>query len=1237
SSGGWTHIAELTGASGTTTKRPFDIAYEQSSGDIMIVYSVNTATPVFRVAGAGGWTAETKVFSMGANDDVEWVRLEPNPGSDEIILVTQHADDEIWGQVWDGDAWGDAQRMEIDIEVTTAQCFDIAYENESGHGLVVWTDNAADTPQYRTWDGNNWSGEGSANSHGSVNMRWVKMAADAGSDSIIMATLDETDDVNVQVWDGSAWDDHKEVEGDAPTNSYRCFDVAYSSAGNEGIIVWSDDTTVPKYETWNGAVWSGEGSAEDVSNIPQWITLDADPFTDDFMLVTSSQAASAGKSKVDIQRWDGAAWGDLTALNNTGYKHESYAVSYDRYVPDSTPPAAISNLTAFTGTSEEGTITLKWTAPGDDGTGGGDANAYLVKFSSKYIGTGDFDAARVSTYTQSWTPVTAGNEEGTTGNRAISGLYPGVTFWFVIKTQDDSNNWSTWTSSGTDPGVNNMNWAVAYDTDPAVPSSLNAVALGSSVVNITWDANSEIDFKEYDLDYSSYSPSQGWQNLISTTSVSYTHGGLKGNNTYYYHIRAMDVWNNYSSWSSTAGAYTQDVVPSTPTSFNGTALSTHSIKWTWTDNAVNEYGFEIRTATGGVIASSNTLTAYPGTGTTSWIQLGLTANTSSYAKEIYAVNSVGYSASTSAAVFPVYTEAREPVNLDISDVYVSSVTLTWEKNDNPGHTRWGLSLSTDSSFSVAVNTFVVYSDGLTALTTAAYGLSPETTYWFRVWAYNGNGLDTGHIDASTQTLEYTMTMNVAINELAWGGTDAGSSDEWIELHNNTGFDIDMTGWKLYEQGGSVEICTLAGSIEANGYYLIERTDDTAVSDIAADLAVVFGGSGLTSTGEYLMLKDDAEQLVDEVNCGSGWFAGSGSPNYYSMERITSTVSGNISGNWDDNNGVIIHGEDADSNPLNGTPRNPNSVSTDNTLPAVVTNLTALTGYALGEITLKWTAPGDDGAIGDNPAGAYYTVKYATFSIADLSGDTTAWWNDSQTSAFTQSWEVSAVGTLEEHIVSGLTSGTTYFFAVKTTDEAGNPSNIDLRSENSNQDSAHASTNADSTSPGAITGLVAETGDSVYQVKLTWIAPGDDGYTGNNTAQAFYILKYATFSISDLSDDTTAWWSSANTYSQDWTVPSLGTQEIKVATMSVPGELYYFAIKTEDEAHRLSDIDDKSAGVTSQPAAEAKDFPRTVVINEIAWMGTSANTNHEWVELYNNTGSDINPTSDTWPDLPRHLQ
>ena len=50
---------------------------------------------------------------------------------------------------------------------------------------------------------------------------------------------------------------------------------------------------------------------------------------------------------------------------------------------------------------------------------------------------------------------------------------------------------------------------------------------------------------------------------------------------------------------------------------------------------------------------------------------------------------------------------------------------------------------------------------------------------------------------------------------------------------------------------------------------------------------------------------------------------------------------------------------------------------DTLLPGGVTNLTALTGTDSGEVTLRWTAPGDDSTTGTL---ASYVVKYSTFDL-----------------------------------------------------------------------------------------------------------------------------------------------------------------------------------------------------------------------------------------------------------------
>ena len=105
--------------------------------------------------------------------------------------------------------------------------------------------------------------------------------------------------------------------------------------------------------------------------------------------------------------------------------------------------------------------------------------------------------------------------------------------------------------------------------------------------------------------------------------------------------------------------------------------------------------------------------------------------------------------------------------------------------------------------------------------------------------------------------------DVVISEIAWVGTTTSSSDEWIEPYsNNTGSDIDLTNWTLSAADGTPSI-TRTGTIPADGYYLLERTDDTTVPGVTADQTY---SGGLGNDGEQLFLRHASSTLIDEVDC-----------------------------------------------------------------------------------------------------------------------------------------------------------------------------------------------------------------------------------------------------------------------------------------------------------------------------------------------------------------------------------
>ena len=202
---------------------------------------------------------------------------------------------------------------------------------------------------------------------------------------------------------------------------------------------------------------------------------------------------------------------------------------------------------------------------------------------------------------------------------------------------------------------------------------------------------------------------------------------------------------------------------------------------------------------------------------------------------------------------------------------------------------------------------------------------------------------------------------MVINEIAWGGSTASTSDEWIELYNTTEAAIDLTGWILAFGETAIELGGEPNNaIEAGAYFLLERTDDGTVSDVDAD--VLYTGS-LSNSGEAIELRDGAGAVVDRVDATeTGWLAGTASGGelpYASMERVDpfSDVA-----EWASNDGRIRNGADANGDPLNGTPGQENSARiVARVAPRV--ELVAPSGgdgVLSGTVVIEWSATDPDG-------------------------------------------------------------------------------------------------------------------------------------------------------------------------------------------------------------------------------------------------------------------------------------
>jgi len=210
------------------------------------------------------------------------------------------------------------------------------------------------------------------------------------------------------------------------------------------------------------------------------------------------------------------------------------------------------------GESGLNSVTLTWTAPGDDGNVG-TAGSYDIRYATVAVTEGNW--ATCVQVTGEPSPQPADSAESFT----VANLNPSSTYYFAIKAADEVGNWSELSnvvSATTD----------AEQDPPSVVDDLLAGSATDSSITLTWmavgdDGNSGTA-AQYDLRYSSAPITAA--NFNAATQIqgepspqaagsqeSFTVYGLSENTTYYFAMKVADEVPNWSGLSNATSAATE--------------------------------------------------------------------------------------------------------------------------------------------------------------------------------------------------------------------------------------------------------------------------------------------------------------------------------------------------------------------------------------------------------------------------------------------------------------------------------------------------------------------------------------------------------------------------------------------------------------------------------------------------------------------------------------------------------
>ena len=330
--------------------------------------------------------------------------------------------------------------------------------------------------------------------------------------------------------------------------------------------------------------------------------------------------------------------------------------------------------------------------------------------------------------------------------------------------------------------------ATTAPTLPAAPTSLTALAVSPSQINLSWTDNSNNE-DGFQIERCQGASCSSFVQIVTVgpNVTTYQNTGLTAGTSYSYRVRAINA-TGLSTYSNTATATTTATPPADPTLLTATAVSASQINLSWTDNADNEDGFQIERCTGASCSNFAQIGTALANATT-FQNTGLSASTT-YSYRVRANNTGGTSgySNTVPATTPVAAPAA-PTSLTASTVSASQINLSWTDNSN-NEDGFQIERCQGASCSNFVQIATVLANVTTYQNTE---LTAATSYSYRVRANNAGG-SSAYSNPATAVTAITppaaptglTATAVSSSQINLGWTDNATNEAGFEIERCTG-------------------------------------------------------------------------------------------------------------------------------------------------------------------------------------------------------------------------------------------------------------------------------------------------------------------------------------------------------------------------------------------------------------------------------------------------------------------
>jgi hypothetical protein len=224
----WTKEFEAA-SGGVGNRHRFDIAFEKTSGDAMVIFSkgqhvfsqLGWRTKAGDTACGAGWAAETLLDPLRTSNDIMYVKLaqDRREGSNLLAVTWVDTSEDISAKMWNGTSWVNEPSSVTDNNLERISSshdienMDIEFESLSGDLMLVWSNangtNGTNGARYRMCNGGvaacTWGAVTTPPTFAD-DATSLDIAANPNTDEIVFASIGNAGgDLQLGYWNGTAW------------------------------------------------------------------------------------------------------------------------------------------------------------------------------------------------------------------------------------------------------------------------------------------------------------------------------------------------------------------------------------------------------------------------------------------------------------------------------------------------------------------------------------------------------------------------------------------------------------------------------------------------------------------------------------------------------------------------------------------------------------------------------------------------------------------------------------------------------------------------------------------------------------------------------------------------------------------------------------------------------------------------------------------------------------------------